>query len=85
MGVKFANPPLHLGLKYHDPPPLVYMIKYTRVSQYYESSKYISSPTLILTADHLTLIFLPRFFLQYKELLFSSVGEPLHNHEHIFA
>ena len=23
MGVKFANPPLDLGLKYHDPPPLV--------------------------------------------------------------
>ena len=22
-GVKFANPPLDLGLKYHDPPPLV--------------------------------------------------------------
>ena len=27
MGVKFANPLLDLGLKYHDPPPLVYMIK----------------------------------------------------------
>ena len=26
-GVKFANPPLDLGLKYHDPPPLVKMIK----------------------------------------------------------
>ena len=23
MGVKFANPPLDLGLKYRDPPPLV--------------------------------------------------------------
>ena len=23
MGVKFANPPLDLGLKYHDPPSLV--------------------------------------------------------------
>ena len=23
MGVKFANPPLELGRKYHDPPPLV--------------------------------------------------------------
>ena len=23
MGVKFANPPLELGLRYHDPPPLV--------------------------------------------------------------
>ena len=22
MGVKFANPPLELGLKYHDPPHL---------------------------------------------------------------
>lgn len=27
MGAKFANPPLELGLKYHDPPPLVWMIK----------------------------------------------------------
>ena len=52
------------------------------VSQYYESSKYISnrffvmpytyildnsikSPTLILTADHSTLLFLPVFFF-YK-------------------
>ena len=24
MGVKFANPPLELGLKYHDPPPDLY-------------------------------------------------------------
>ena len=23
LGVKFANPPLDLGLKYHDPPPLL--------------------------------------------------------------
>ena len=23
MGVKFSNPPLDLGLKYHDPPPLL--------------------------------------------------------------
>ena len=23
MGVKFANPPLELGLIYHDPPPLI--------------------------------------------------------------
>ena len=37
----------------------------------------IKSPTLILTADHSTLLFLPGFFLQNKELLFSSVGEPL--------
>ena len=71
------------------------------VSQYYESSKYISnrffvmpytyildnsikSPTLILAADHSTLLFLPGFFVN-KELLFSSVGEPLHDHGHIFA
>ena len=78
------------------------MIKSTRVSQYYESSKYISnlffvmpytyilddsvklSPTLILTADHSTRISL-RFFLQNKELLTSSVGEPLHDHGQIFA
>ena len=46
MGVKFANPPLDLGLKYHD-----------------------LSPTLILTADHSTLLFLPGFLLQNKELL----------------
>ena len=42
------------------------------------------SPTLILTADHSTPIS-PRFFLQNKELLFSSVGEPLHDQGHIFA
>ena len=41
--------------------------------------------SLILTADHLTLLFLPGFFLQNKELLFSSVGEPLHDHGHTFA
>ena len=40
------------------------------------------SPTLILTADHSTPIS-PIFFLQNKELLFSSVGEPLHDHGHI--
>ena len=45
----------------------------------------IKSPTLILTADHSTLLFLPGFFLQNKELLISSVGEPLHDHCHIFA
>ena len=27
MGAKFANPPHELGLKYHDPPPLVWMKK----------------------------------------------------------
>ena len=37
----------------------------------------IKSPTLILTADHLTLLFLPGFFLPNKELPFSSAGEPL--------
>ena len=42
------------------------------------------SPTLILTADHSTRISL-RFFLQNKELLTSSVGEPLHDHGQIFA
>ena len=42
------------------------------------------SLTLILTADHSTPIS-PRFFLKNKELLFSSVGEPLHDHGHIFA
>ena len=45
----------------------------------------IKSPTLILTADHSTLLFLPGFFEQNKELPFSSVGEPLHGHGHIFA
>ena len=73
------------------------------MSQYYESSKYMSnlffvfmpytyilddsmkSPTLILTADHSTLLFLSGFFLQNKELLFSFVGEPLHDHGLIFA
>ena len=33
----------------------------------------IKSPTLILTADLLTLLFLPGFFLPYIELSFSSV------------
>ena len=63
------------------------MIKYTRVSQYYENSKYISnlffvmlytyilddsikSPTLILRADHSTILFLPGFFYQIKNFLF---------------
>ena len=74
------------------------------MSQYYESSKYISnlffvmpytyilddsikSPTLILTADHSTLLKkkFSQVFLQINELLFSSVGEPLHDHGHIFA
>ena len=45
----------------------------------------IKSPTLILTADQLTLLFPPGFFLQNKELLFSYVGEPPHDHGHIFA
>ena len=58
-----------------------------RVSQYYESSKYISnlffvmpytcilddstkSPTLILTADHSTLLFLPGFLDKIKNFFF---------------
>ena len=45
----------------------------------------IKSPTLILTADRSTLLILPGFFLQNKELLFSSVGESLHDQGHIFA
>ena len=45
----------------------------------------IKSPTLILTADHLTLLFLPGFFLPKKELPFSSVGESLHDHGLVFA
>ena len=46
----------------------------------------IKSPTLILTEDHLTLLFLPFFFfLPNKELPFFSVGEPLHDHGLIFA
>ena len=40
----------------------------------------IKSPTLILTADHLTLLFLLGFFfLPNKELPFSSVGEHPHH------
>ena len=42
------------------------------------------SPTLILTADHSTLLFFPGF-LQNKEPPFSSMGELLHDHGHIFA
>ena len=65
----------------------IYFLQYTRVSQYYESSKYISnlffvmpyryisddsskSPTLILTADHSTLLFLPGFFYKIKNFFF---------------
>ena len=107
MGVKFVNPPLELGLKYHDPPPLVIMIKSgscntlgwvsimkTQIFFYlffvmlytYILDDRIKSLTLILTADYLTLLFLPGFFfLPNKELPFSSLGEPLHDHGHIFA
>ena len=62
-------------------------MQYTRVSQDYESSKYISnlffvmpyiyilddsikSPTLTLTADHSTLLFLPSFFYKIKNFFF---------------
>ena len=45
----------------------------------------IKSLTLILTADYLTLLFLPGFFLQNKEIPFSYLSEPLHDHGHIFA
>ena len=44
----------------------------------------IKSPTLILTADHSTLLFFPGFFFN-KELPFSSMDELLHDHGHIFA
>ena len=44
----------------------------------------VKSLTLILTADHATLLFLLSFFLQNKKLPFSSVGEPLHDHGLIF-
>ena len=47
MGVKFSNPPLDLGLKYHD-----------------------LSPTLILTADHSPLLFLPGVFYKIKNFFF---------------
>ena len=93
MGVKFANPPLELGLKIISwPSPScindkIYLLQYTRVSQYYENSKYISnlffvmpytyilddsikSPTLILTADHSTLLFLPGFFTKQRTSFF---------------
>ena len=63
-------------------------MQYTRVSQYYQSSKYISnlffvmpytyilddsiklSPTLILAADHSTLLFLPGVFYKIKNFVF---------------
>ena len=45
----------------------------------------IKSPTLILTLITQLSYFSQVFFLQNKELLFSSVGEPLHEHAHIFA
>ena len=48
MEVKFANPPLELGLMISWPSPCyindkIYFSQYTRVSQYYENSKYISN------------------------------------------
>ena len=45
----------------------------------------IKSPTLILTADHSILLFLPGFFYKIKNFFFSSVGDPLDDHGHIFA
>ena len=45
----------------------------------------IKSPTLILTADHSALLFLPGFLYKIKNFFFSSVGEPLHDHGHMFA
>ena len=45
----------------------------------------IKNRTLILTADHSTLLFLPGFFYEIKNFFFSSVGDPLHDQEHIFA
>ena len=45
----------------------------------------IKSPTLILTADHSTLLFLPGFLYKIKNFFFASVGEPLHDHGHMFA
>ena len=39
----------------------------------------IKSPTLILTADHSTLLFLPGFFYKIKNFFFSFVGEHLHD------
>ena len=62
---------------------LFFMMPYTYILD--DSIKL--SPTLILTADHSTLLFLisPRFFVQDKELLFFSVGEPLHDHGQKFA
>ena len=87
MGVKFVNPPLELGLKYHDPPPLVIIIKSSscntlgwvsimKTQRYfylffvmlytYILDDRIKSLTLILTADYLTLLFLPGFFFFTK-------------------
>ena len=38
MGVKFANPPLELGLKYHDPPHLTELKeKYSRLFKVQDS------------------------------------------------
>ena len=39
----------------------------------------IKSLTLILTADHPTLLFLPGFFYKIKNFFFSFVGEHLHD------
>ena len=42
------------------------------------------SLTLILTADHSTLLFLPGFLYKIRNFFF-SVGEPLHDHGQKFA
>ena len=45
----------------------------------------IKSPTLILTADLSTLPYFSQVSLQNKEPPFSSMGELLRDHGHIFA
>ena len=82
MEVKFANPSLELGLKYYDPPHLTELKE--KCSRLFKVQ--YSKPTRKkLFSIFFRCSFFVFFFLPNKELPFSSVGEPLHDHGHIFA
>ena len=62
MGVKFANPPLMLGLKYHDPPHLtelkekcsrLFKVQYSKPTRKKESKKKLEQKEWKLTAKKL--------------------------------
>ena len=62
MGVKFANPPFMLGLKYHDPPHLtelkekcsrLFKVQYSKPTRKKESKKKLEQKEWKLTAKKL--------------------------------